>query len=188
VQDLDSFGLHRDRYPASRLRPKSFARTYHERLFKMPAAKTKRRYVIRFSSTHGHGAFASCAIRKGTRIIEYQGKRSSWKKARRRPPTDADDPFHTFIFGLDDGTVIDASIGGNAARWINHSCEPNCEAFEEEDGRVFIYSKRTIRAGEELTYDYLLTTEGRVRKRTRKEFACYCGAENCRGTMLELEG
>lgn len=152
----------------------------------MPTAKTQRRYVIRFSSTHGHGAFAARAIRKGTRIIEYTGKRSSWKKASRRPPTDPNNPFHTFIFGLEDGSVIDASIGGNAARWINHSCEPNCEAFEEDDGRVFIYAMRGIRAGEELTYDYQLAIDTRVGKRMRKAFACHCGAENCRGTMLQL--
>ena len=155
----------------------------------MPSSKKiKKRYVIRSSSTHGRGAFASRAIRKGTRIIEYEGKRSSLKKASRRPPTDPDDLFHTFIFGLDDGSVIDASVDGNAARWINHSCDPNCEAIEDEDCRVFIYSKRSIRAGEELTYDYKLSIEGRVRKRVRKKFACFCGAESCRGTMLQLKG
>ena len=152
----------------------------------MPVSKTSPAFVIRFSATHGHGAFASRTIRKGTRIVEYQGKRSSWKKARRRPPSNPDDPYHTFIFGLSDGKVIDASIDGNAARWINHSCEPNCEAFEEDDGQVFIYAKRTIRNGEELTYDYKLSIDGRVGKRLRKAYACHCGAENCRGTMLEL--
>ena len=152
----------------------------------MPVSKTTPSFVIRFSSTHGHGAFASRKIRKGTRIVEYQGKRSSWKKARRRPPSDPNDPNHTFIFGLSDGKVIDASIDGNSARWINHSCEPNCEAIEEEDGRVFIYAKRTIRPDEELTYDYRLTIDGKVGKKLRKAYACRCGAENCRGTMLSL--
>lgn len=152
----------------------------------MPVSKTSPSFVIRFSPTHGHGAFAKRTIRKGSRIVEYQGKRSSWKKARRRPPSDPDDPYHTFIFGLSDGKVIDASIDGNAARWINHSCDPNCEAIEEEDGRVFIYSKRTIRPREELTYDYRLSVNGKAGKKLRKAYACHCGAENCRGTMLAV--
>ncbi len=153
----------------------------------MPASKTKPLYVIRFSPTHGHGAFASRKIRKGTRIIEYQGKRSSWKKALRRPPSDPDNPYHTFIFGLSSGKVIDASIDGNAARWINHSCDPNCEAVEEDDGRVFIYSMRTIQPGEELNYDYRLSVdEGRPSKKERKRYACRCGSDNCRGTMLDV--
>ena len=153
----------------------------------MPASKTKPLYVIRFSSTQGQGAFASRKIRKGTRIIEYQGKRSSWKKALRRPPSDPDNPYHTFFFGLSNGKVIDAGIDGNAARWINHSCDPNCEAIEEDDGRVFIYSKRTIQPGEELNYDYRLSVdEGRPSKKERKRYSCHCGSENCRGTMLDV--
>ena len=152
----------------------------------MAASKPRPAYVIRFSSTHGHGAFAARMIRKGTRIIEYQGKRSSWKKAKRRPPSDPDDPYHTFIFSLDNGKVIDASIDGNAARWINHSCDPNCEAVEEDD-RVFIHAKRTIRKDEELNYDYHLYVDGKVGKKLRKAYACYCGADNCRGTMLHVK-
>lgn len=152
----------------------------------MPSSQPSSSFAIRFSSTHGHGAFATRKIRKGSRIVEYQGKRSSWKKASRRPPTDPDDPYHTFIFGLSDGKVIDASINGNSARWINHSCDPNCEAVEEEDGRVFIYAARTIQPKEELTYDYRLTVDGRAGKKLRKAYACHCGSENCRGTMLEL--
>lgn len=153
----------------------------------MAVSKTRRPFVIRFSPTHGRGAFATRMIRKGTRLVEYQGKRSSWKKARRRPPSDPNDPYHTFIFALDNGKVIDASIDGNVARWINHSCDPNCEAFEEEDGRVFIYAKRTIRKGDELNYDYQLQVDGKVGKKLRKAYACHCGAENCRGTMLYLD-
>ena len=152
----------------------------------MAVKKSRPAFVIRMSETHGRGAFATRMIRKGTRIIEYQGKRSSWKKASRRPPSDPNDPYHTFIFSLDSGKVIDASIDGNSARWINHSCDPNCEAFEE-DGQVFIYAKRTIRKGDELNYDYNLDVDGRVGKKLRKAYACHCGAEDCRGTMLCLD-
>ena len=161
-------------------------RTSTSKLIRMPALKSKPSFRIRFSRTHGRGAFASRTIRKGARVVEYQGKRSSWKKARRRPPSDPNDPYHTFIFELSDGKVIDAGVDGNAARWINHSCEPNCEAIEEEDGRVFIYAKQTIRPGEELTYDYRLSIDGKVGKKLRKAYACHCGADNCRGTMLNV--
>jgi SET domain-containing protein len=85
---------------------------------------------------------------------------------------------------LSDGTVIDARVGGNAARWINHSCDPNCEALESTRNRVWIYAKRTIRPGEELTYDYRLTLEGPISQRTRKALRCKCRSARCRGTML----
>ena len=76
-------------------------------------------------------------------------------------------------------------VKGNAARWINHSCDPNCKTFEDEDGRVFIEAKRKIRRGEELAYDYRLQIEGRLTRRERAQYTCRCGAENCRGSMLE---
>ena len=79
-----------------------------------------------------------------------------------RPDSDPDDSAHTFLFELDDGRVIDARVRGNAARWINHSCTPNCVTFEDEDGRVFIQARRTIEPGEELTYDYRLIVDGRL--------------------------
>lgn len=150
----------------------------------MSAAKTKPAYRVRSSSIHGRGVFATRTIRKGTTIIEYRGDRTTWAIASRRPDSDPDNPQHTFIFELEDGNVIDAGRRGNAARWINHCCEPNCEAIEYGDGSVFIHARRTIRAGEELTYDYALVYEGRLSNRVRKAFACRCGARRCRGTML----
>jgi SET domain-containing protein len=141
-------------------------------------------YIIRPSPTHGRGVFAARAIRKGTRIVEYRGVRIEWEAAEEGPPTDPADPYHTVLFGLSDGRVIDASRRGNAARWINHGCNPNCKAIEHENGRVFIKARRTIRAGEELTFDYGLVFEGRLSDRARKAFACRCGARCCRGTML----
>jgi hypothetical protein len=135
---------------------------------------------VRASPVHGLGVFARKSIRKDTRIIEYTGKRILWNDV----PNDVDDP-HTFLFGLDDGIrVIDPAIGGNEARWINHSCRPNCEAIEEEDERVFIYALRDLRPGEELFYDYALEMDEPVTEQLKKECECYCGAANCRGTML----
>jgi SET domain-containing protein len=136
---------------------------------------------VRASRVHGLGVFATKSIRKGTRIIEYTGKRILWNDV----PNDLDDA-HTFLFGLDNGKiVIDPSIGGNEARWINHSCQPNCEAIEEEDERVFIYALRDLRPGEELFYDYALEVDEPVTRETEQESKCFCGTSRCRGTMLE---
>jgi SET domain-containing protein len=73
---------------------------------------------------------------------------------------------------------------GNSARWINHGGDPNCEAIEYDDGRIFIHAKGTIRAGEELLYNYRLGYDGRMTQRAKRAFACRCGAPRCRRTML----
>ena len=150
----------------------------------MPGSSLPRAYAVRRSGIHGRGVFATRTIRKGTTIIEYRGQRTTWEIASQRETPGADDPHHTFIFGLDDGTVIDAGVRGNAARWINHGCEPNCEAIEYDDRRVFIHARRTIRAGEELTYDYRLSFVGPISRRAREALRCHCGAKRCRGTLL----
>jgi SET domain-containing protein len=148
------------------------------------ASAPVRPYVVRRSAIHGRGVFAARTIRKGSDIIEYRGQRITMKEADRRPDSDPDNPYHTFLFELDDGRVIDAAVRGNAAKWINHSCAPNCEPYEDDDGRVFIAAKRTIRKGEELGYDYRLNVDGRIDKEMRAAYTCRCGAPRCRGTML----
>ena len=152
----------------------------------MPTLKRKTAPAWRVlqSPVHGRGVFAARTIRKGETVIEYRGKRMTWEEACEQPASDDSDPYHTFLFSLDDGRVIDAAIGGNAARWINHSCAPNCETYEDDRGRVYVAARRTIRRGEELSYDYKLEIEGKVGPRMRKAYACRCGAPRCRGTML----
>lgn len=142
-----------------------------------------RRIQVRRSGVHGKGVFALQAMAAGTRIIEYLGEVIDWDEAQRRHPHDPEQPLHTFYFHVDDDRVIDASVGGNAARWINHSCAPNCYALED-DGRIFITALRPIAAGEELSYDYGLMVEERYTKKLKAEYACHCGAPTCRGTML----
>jgi SET domain-containing protein len=142
-----------------------------------------RRIQVRRSGVHGKGVFAVVPIPKGTRIIEYKGEVISWPAAQKRHPHDPTDPNHTFFFHVDDRRVIDAAVGGNAARWINHGCAPNCVA-EEEDGRVFIDARRDIRPGEELCYDYGLIIDERYTPALKKQYQCRCGARRCRGTML----
>ena len=153
----------------------------------MASVKSPRPYIVRNSQIHGRGVFAARPIKKGTCIIEYKGQRISWPDALERPDTDPDNPFHTFFFSLDDGRVIDASVRGNAARWVNHSCSPNCETEEDDDGRVHIYARKSIEAGDELTYDYKLTVDGKLDKEERAFFACRCGKKKCRGTMLDVK-
>ena len=153
------------------------------------ANRTSRKpaYVVRHSPIHGRGVFAARTIRQGTDIIEYRGRRISMDAAEDLPDSDPDNPFHTFLFELNDGRVINAGSGGNAARWINHSCQPNCEPYEDDEGRVYIAAKRTIRAGEELAYDYKLNVPGRKTARLMADYACRCGSPRCRGTMLDMK-
>ena len=131
--------------------------------------------------------FATRTIRKGTVIIEYRGRRITWEAAIEQPDSDPSNPTHTFFFSLSDGRVIDAGRRGNAARWINHSCAPNCRTFEDDDGRVFIEARRTIHAGDELAYDYRLQVDERITRKLRAEYACHCGAKRCRGTLLDAK-
>jgi SET domain-containing protein len=150
----------------------------------MPQAARRKPYAVRRSGIHGRGVFATETIPRGERIIEYKGQRVTWDEAKTRPHSDPHDPAHTFLFELADGRVIDARVRGNAARWINHSCAPNCVTYEDERGRVFIEARRTIKPGEELSYDYKLIVDGRMSKKERASYACRCGKRSCRGTLL----
>ncbi|MBS0315659.1 MAG: SET domain-containing protein-lysine N-methyltransferase [Proteobacteria bacterium] len=148
-----------------------------------PSAAPSRRIQTRRSGVHGKGVFALQPIAAGETIIEYTGEVITWKAAQARHPHDPNDPNHTFFFHIDERHVIDAKVGGNSARWINHSCDPNCEA-DEQQGRVFIKALRDIRAGEELNYDYGLIIDERYTPKLKAEYPCWCGAKNCRGTLL----
>jgi uncharacterized protein len=141
------------------------------------------RIQVRRSGVHGKGVFALAPLARGEPILEYTGQIITWKQALKRHPHDPKDPNHTFYFHIDDGRVIDGKFGGNAAKWINHSCQPNCEA-DEEEGRVWIKALRAIKPGEELNYDYGLVLDGRHTAKVKKEFECRCGSRKCRGTLL----
>ena len=150
-----------------------------------------RKIATRKSAIHGNGMFAVAPIKKGERLIEYRGE------LRTHAQVDADEggdvvSGHTFLFTLNDEYVIDGARGGNSARWINHSCNPNCEALiEEAEGddrtkdKVFIEAIRAIKPGEELTYNYGITLAERHTPRLKKIWACRCGSKNCTGTMLQ---
>jgi SET domain-containing protein len=146
---------------------------------KMATLKTARRIVVRRSGIHGKGVFAGLSIVNGTRLIEYKGERISDEGSGDANPRST----HTFLFMLDNGEVIDGGRNGNSARWINHSCGPNCEATEE-NGRLFIDAVRHIAAGEEITIDYNLYLEARYTLAMKQTYACACRISQCRGTML----
>ena len=132
---------------------------------------------------HGRGVFALVDIAEGETLIEYTGEIVSWDEAQERHPHDPAQPNHTFYFHVDADRVIDALHGGNSSRWINHSCEPNCEA-DEVGGRIFIRALRDICAGEELNYDYGLVIDERYTAKLKAEYPCWCSSAACRGTLL----
>ncbi len=144
---------------------------------------TKGRLQVRQSGVHGKGVFALVPIAKGELILEYTGEVISWDEALRRHPHDPSQPDHTFYFHLSDELVIDGNVGGNASKWINHSCAPNVEA-DDESGQVYLLATRKILPGDELFFDYGLVIDERYTPALKKRFECRCGAKRCRGTML----
>ncbi|GAB2661370.1 SET domain-containing protein [Arenimonas aestuarii] len=145
----------------------------------------------RRSAIHGNGVFATDAIAKGERVVRYKGLLRTHDEA---DEVYADDPDtgHTFLFTLNDKYVIDANVDGNDARWINHSCDPNCEAVWEESDtgkkrkdRIYIEAMRDISPGEELTYNYGITLVEAHTAKQKAIWACRCGSSRCTGTMLQ---
>jgi SET domain-containing protein len=137
----------------------------------------------RVSPIHGSGVFATRAIRKGTRIVEYRGERITPEEAADRYDDEDDESPHVLLFSINARLVVDAGVGGNVARFVNHCCEPNCEPVLVDE-RIYLEALRDIAPGEELTYDYHLQRHGRYGPRWEARYACRCGARGCRGTML----
>jgi len=148
-----------------------------------PPIVTSSLVEVRNSPVHGRGVFAVAPIRKGTRILEYLGDRVSHEAADKRYEDHDESDNHTFLFIVDKKTVIDAGVGGNDARFINHQCEGNCESVIE-NRRVFIDAARDIEPGQELGYDYEIGREKDDPPNVDEIYACRCGSPRCRGTML----
>jgi SET domain-containing protein len=130
--------------------------------------------------------FAARRIRKGTRIVEYTGERVDNDEADRRYDETGMKRHHTFLFTLDKNTVIDGAIarGGGDASYINHSCEPNCEAVIT-GRRIYIHALETIQPGTELAYDYQYERTGENDEELEKFYLCRCGAPGCRGSIMK---
>jgi len=138
---------------------------------------------IKASPIQGLGAFAVRPIPVGTRLIEYAGERLTPSQADERYPDDECARHHTYLFAIDDDVVIDAAVDGNDARFINHSCDPNCDAVIE-DSRIWIETIRDVEVGEELAYDYAYVLDERHSPAAKRRFPCHCGSPSCRGTIL----
>ena len=143
-------------------------------------------FARRLSRIHGSGVFATRRIRAGRRLIAYLGEilTEAEVDARYRGPG-ADDP-HTMLFHVEGDRYVDASVNGNDARFINHSCDPNCEP-EVSNGSIWIRAIKNIQPGVELSYDYSLEIEKGASRKRRSQYACHCGARKCRGTLLAPE-
>lgn len=163
---------------AKKIKPAARKAPLHE-----PEPTSGRRTQVRESGIHGKGVYAIRPLKAGSKVLEYKGEIISWQEALDRHPHDPEQPNHTFYFHLDDGHVIDGKYKGNSAKWINHSCAPNMEA-EQDGDRVFLKALRDIEVGEELFFDYGLIIDARLTAKLKKEYACWCGAPTCRGTML----
>ena len=149
------------------------------------AGTRKLAFEIRSSAIQGKGAFATRRIKKGARIIEYLGECIDEAEADIRYPDNEMGRHHTFLFSIGDGSrVLDAGPLDWPAKYINHSCEPNCEATEEEDGRVFIAALKHIAPGTELLYDYAYERTKEHTEADEKLYACRCGSAKCRGSIL----
>ena len=149
----------------------------------MPSALPNPWIKVRNSRIHGKGVFAARSIPRGTRIAEYVGERLSHAEADARYADNPIEDNHTFLFIVDRRTVIDATHGGNESRFINHSCDGNCESVID-NRRVFIETTRDVEKGEELGYDYEIGRDKDDPPNVDEIFACRCGSPKCRGTML----
>jgi hypothetical protein len=140
-------------------------------------------YVVGPSGIHGRGLLAARELGAGERIVEYRGRiqnsecrmQNAEIKARNAPRSYGQNRI--YVFEVREGVYLDGGVRGNAARWVNHSCAPNCEAVEE-GGRVWIFAQRAIAAGEELTFDY------GFRLAVFLGHPCRCGAAGCAGYIV----
>ncbi len=139
------------------------------------------------SSIHNQGVFARRSIPEETRIIQYIGEKVDKEESDRRGLAQLEHAKRTgeagvYIFTLDDDWDIDGSQRDNIARLINHSCDPNCEAYiDEEEGEIWIWSIRDIEIGEELSFNYGFDLDN------YEEHPCRCGSENCVGYIAGVD-
>ena len=141
-------------------------------------------YSVRRSRIHGRGLFARTSYSPGSVVGEYQGRLIDASEEGDTSSASISDPAYTLLFAVDDTHTIDAGVNGNSIRFMNHSCEPNCETFVDGD-KVFVRALTDIRPGEELSYDYNLrpgdSADG------LDAYVCRCGSKSCRGTMIDPE-
>lgn len=143
------------------------------------------RLIRRPSPRHGIGVYAETSIPRHALVIEYTGELISHCEAERRYPAadGREAPEHTFVLQLDEERVVDANVGGNDARFINHACAPNLEPIAIGD-HMWLVALRDIAPGEELGYDYAIQLDERHTAALKRQFPCACGTADCRRTLL----
>jgi len=147
--------------------------------------KVNKEYItLKKSGIHNKGVFAKVNISKGVKVIEYVGEKISKAESDKRADKEIDnhkknsDKGAVYIFELNKKTDVDGNVSWNPARFINHSCDPNCEA-EITRGRIWIISIRDIKKGEEITYNYNYDIDD------FDEHPCRCQSERCVGYILD---
>lgn len=142
--------------------------------------------IVKKSKIHGNGVFAKTDIPKGSKIIEYVGEKLTKREADKRVDEAEEshkrDPTNgqTYIFELDDQYDIDGNVPYNTAKYINHSCDPNCET-DIADGKIWIIAIEKIKKGEELSYDYGYSVDH------WRDSPCRCGKKNCIGYIVDSD-
>ena len=145
-------------------------------------------WLVKKSKVHGSGVFATKNIPKGKKIIEYIGEKIPKSEGDRRSELrikkylNSDKTGSVYIFELNKKYDIDGSPLYNKARYINHSCEPNCEV-DIIDNQIWISSIKKIKSGEELTYDYGYTFD----RDDYKDHPCRCSSKNCIGYIISSD-
>tara|TARA_Y100000816_G_scaffold266326_1_gene226799 strand:- start:753 stop:1250 length:498 start_codon:yes stop_codon:yes gene_type:complete len=145
-------------------------------------------WLVKKSKVHGSGVFATKNIPKGKKIIEYIGEKIAKSEGDRRSELrikkylNSDKTGSVYIFELNKKYDIDGSPLYNKARYINHSCEPNCEV-DIIDNQIWISSIKKIKSGEELTYDYGYTFD----RDDYKDHPCRCASKNCIGYIISSD-
>lgn len=150
-------------------------------------ATAGRRLRFGRSRIEGWGVFTDEDILEGEAVLEYRGVLIGNMMADKREREYRSENRDDYMFRMDDDCVVDATKRGSLARFVNHSCDPNCFTQITEYGskngtskkKIIIYAKRNISAGEELNYDYKFSLESDPEKR----LPCFCGITKCRGFM-----
>lgn len=143
---------------------------------------------VKKSKIHNVGVYAKKDIKKNTKIIEYLGKKIThdeydklYEKMLDEYKKNPNKKAAVYTFTLDDDYVLDGGVWWNLAKYFNHSCNPNCEAFSDEDGTIEVYAKRDIKKGEELLYNYGYDIEN------YEDHPCHCGSKDCVGYIVDEE-
>jgi SET domain-containing protein len=142
--------------------------------------------IIKESEIHNKGIFAAKDIQTGTKIIEYIGDKVTKEESDRRADAQLEkaEKNHSegmvYIFELNETYDIDGNVPENDAKWINHSCNPNCD-INNDGEHIWIIAKRDIKSGEELFYNYGYDPED------FEDHVCKCGSDNCIGYIVDEE-